>query len=180
MLILETERLRLRTWKDEDLFFLIKMNQDPRVMEYFPSLIGPKETELFVKKIEEHFKRKGYSLYAVERKDQGAFIGFIGFLDTQFQAPFTPATEIGWQLSFEHWNQGFATDGAKALIEYGFSHLMLKEIVSFTTAQNIRSIRVMEKLGMRRDLKGDFHHPKIDHASPLSKHLLYRLKTKSF
>ena len=80
MLILETERLRLRTWKDEDLFFLIKMNQDPRVMEYFPSLIGPKETELFVKKIEEHFKRKGYSLYAVERKDQGAFIGFIGFL----------------------------------------------------------------------------------------------------
>lgn len=93
-----------------------------------------------------HYKEKGFSLYAVELKNTGEMIGFLGLMPPSFEAHFTPAVEIGWRLSSTHWNQGYATEGAKAVLHYAFTSLNLPEVVSFTAVNNLASRRVMEKL----------------------------------
>ena len=180
MQILETDRLILRTWVDEDLESMLAINQDPQVMEYFPSLQDLDMTKNFIDKVNAHFKNHGYSLYAAARKDTNEFIGFIGLLIADFESHFTPATEIGWRLSSNHWGQGFATEGAKAVLDYAFRKLKIPEIVSFTAAGNAQSIRVMRKIGLQHNKTDDFDHPKLDDTSPLKRHVLYRLSREQY
>ncbi|MCB0512951.1 MAG: GNAT family N-acetyltransferase [Bacteroidetes bacterium] len=180
MKILETDRLILRTWVDEDLESMLAINQDPKVMEYFPSLQDLDMTKNFIAKVNAHFKNHGYSLYAAVRKDTNEFIGFIGLLIADFESHFTPATEIGWRLSSNHWGQGFATEGAKAVLDYAFRELKIPEIVSFTAAGNAKSIRVMQKIGLQHNEADDFNHPKLDDKSPLKRHVLYRLSRNDY
>src|SRR5690606_16732139 len=120
MKILETDRLILRTWLDSDLLPMFEINQDPQVMEYFPGLQDLKTTQNFITQVNNHFDKHGYSLYAAVRKDSNEFIGFIGLLFPDFKAHFTPTTEIGWRLSSKHWGKGYATEGAQAVLDYGF------------------------------------------------------------
>lgn len=173
--ILETNRLILRTWEDSDLQQMFAINQDPKVMEYFPGLQSLEMTKHFIDKVNQHFDNHGYSLYATIRKDTREFIGFIGLLTVDFEAHFTPATEIGWRLSSNQWGQGFATEGAKAVLDYAFRELKIPEIVSFTAEGNMKSIRVMQKIGLQRNPDDDFNNPKLDDSSPLKRHVLYRL-----
>ena len=180
MKILETDRLILRTWSDDDLQPMLAINQDPKVMEYFPGLQDLETTKNFITKVNDHFNKYGYSLYACERKDTNEFIGFIGLLIADFKAHFTPAIEIGWRLSSKHWGQGFATEGAKAALDYAFRELKISEIVSFTTAGNAKSIRVMEKIGLQHNVNDAFDHPKLDDTSPLKRHVLYRLSREKY
>ena len=180
MKILETDRLILRTWNDDDLQPMLAINQDPKVMEYFPSLQDVDMTKNFIDKVNAHFKNHGYSLYAAVRKDTNEFIGFIGLLIAEFESHFTPATEIGWRLSSSHWGQGFATEGAKAVLGYAFRELKIPEIVSFTAAGNAKSIRVMQKIGLQHNEVDDFDHPKLDDTSPLKRHVLYRLTKENY
>jgi len=173
--ILETDRLILRTWADSDLQPMHEINQDPKVMEYFPGLQDLKATKNFISKVNNHFDKHGYSLYACLRKDSNQFIGFIGLLIADFEAHFTPATEIGWRLSSKHWGQGFATEGAKAVLDYAFKELKVPEIVSFTAKDNSKSMRVMHKIGLQHNADDDFDNPNLDDNSPLKRHVLYRL-----
>ena len=170
----------LRTWHDEDLQPMLAINQDPKVMEYFPSLQELEMTKNFIAKVNAHFENHGYSLYATVRKDTNEFIGFIGLLMADFESHFTPATEIGWRLSSKHWGKGFATEGAKAVLDYAFRELKIPEIVSFTTAGNAQSIRVMQKIGLQHNESDDFDHPKLDDESPLKRHVLYRLSREKY
>jgi len=180
MEILETDRLILRTWNDSDLQPMCALNQDPKVMEYFPGLQGLEATKNLIVRINNHFEKHGYTLYATERKDSGEFIGFIGLFIPYFEAHFTPATEIGWRLSSKHWGQGFATEGAKAILDFAFRELKIPEIVSFTAQGNAKSIRVMQKIGLLSNSDDDFDHPKLDDASPLKQHVLYRLSREQY
>lgn len=179
-IILETERLILRAWHDDDLELMLDINQDPKVMEYFPSVLGLAETDLLIQKIRKHYDEHGFTLYAVERKDTHEFIGFIGLLSVGFEAKFTPAFEIGWRLSSEHWGQGFAPEGAQAVLDYAFNELDIPEIVSFTTVGNLKSRRVMEKIGLTHNPDDDFEHPKLPDDSPLKRHVLYKLTKKQY
>lgn len=97
-----------------------------------------------------------------------------------FSAPFTPAVEIGWRLAYEYWGKGYATEGALSCLNYGFGSLNLEEIVAFTAVLNTRSRAVMERLGMHQDPKDDFNHPKLPLDHPLSRHVLYRMKSVLF
>ena len=180
MKILETDRLILRTWNDNDLQSMLAINQDPKVMEYFPDLQDLEMTKNFINRVNNHFEKYGYSLYATARKDSGEFIGFIGLLMADFKAHFTPATEIGWRLSSKHWGQGLATEGAKAVLDYAFRELKLPEVVSFAAASNTKSIRVIQKIGLQHNAKDNFDHPKLKDASPLKRHVLYRLSRKEY
>jgi RimJ/RimL family protein N-acetyltransferase len=180
MKILETERLMLRTWNDNDVQPMLAINQDPKVMEYFPGLQDLEMTKNFIDKVNAHFENHGYSLYTTVRKDTNEFIGFIGLLIADFKAHFTPATEIGWRLSSNHWGQGFATEGAKAVLDYAFRELKIPEIVSFTAAGNAKSIRVMQKIGLQHNEADDFDPPKLDDESPLKRHVLYRLSREKY
>ncbi|HHT9843880.1 TPA: GNAT family N-acetyltransferase [Legionella pneumophila] len=180
MKILETERLLLRTFQEEDVESFIAINQDEKIMQFFPSIPSVKETIALIDRIIAHQEEHGFSLYAVEIKNTGEMIGFVGLISVSFEAHFTPAIEIGWRLSSKHWNQGHATEAANAVLEYAFKNIGLGEVVSFTSVLNKPSIRVMQKIGMNTCSEDDFDNPKIQADSPLVRHVLYRLKRSDY
>ena len=94
------------------------------------------------------YEKYGFTAYAIELKSNGELIGFIGLMVPSFEAHFTPAVEIAWRLASQHWGKGYATEAAKTIVDFAFITLKLEEIVSFTVENNIRSRRVMEKIGM--------------------------------
>ena len=176
---LRTDRLLLRRWRPEDREPFARLNADSRVMEFFPNALTREESDAAVDRIEAHFQQHGYGLWAVEIPDVAAFAGFVGLATPRFEAAFTPCVEIGWRLAAEHWGRGYATEGARAALEFGFGPLGLAEILSFTVPHNLRSRRVMEKLGMTHSHAGDFGHPLLPAGHPLSRHVLYRLRRSS-
>ncbi len=171
---LETERLTLRRWRESDRAPFAEMNADPRVMEYMPRTLSRAESDALADRIEQHFERHGFGLCATELRDERRFIGYIGLAVPTFEAPFTPCVEIGWRLAARYWGQGLATEGARAIVHLAFDALDLQELVSFTVPANLRSTRVMEKLGMVRD--SSFDHPGLPTGHPLRRHVLYRLR----
>ena len=172
---LRTDRLLLRLWRDPDRFPFRHINADPHVMEFFPEPLTTEASDALFHRARQHFNRHGFGPFAVELIATGTFIGFIGLSVPSFEAHFTPAVEIGWRLAFEYWGMGLATEGARAVVDYGFSRLGLRQIVSFTAPANIRSRRVMEKLGMTHDLADDFDHPRLPKGHRLRRHVLYRI-----
>ncbi|HEY2859204.1 MAG TPA: GNAT family N-acetyltransferase [Terracidiphilus sp.] len=173
-----TERLILRSWRHSDREPFARLNADPHVMEYFPATLSRAQSDVLVDRIETDLTQRGYGLSAAELRDTGEFIGFIGLSVPTFEAHFTspahPAVEIGWRLAAEHWGKGLATEGARAVLDHAFNHLHLSEVVSFTTAANLRSRHVMEKIGMERDPADDFEHPGLPAGHSLRSHVLYR------
>ena len=177
--VIVTSRLILRRWKDADKEPFAGLNADPNVMEFFPArLTLPQSDDLF-SKIQAHFRKHGFGLYAVELKAEGSFGGFVGLNVPSFHAHFTPCVEIGWRLSYAIWGRGLATEGAQAVVKHAREVLGLKEIVSFTVPPNVRSRRVMEKLAMTHDPADDFDHPQLPPGHPLRRHVLYRLRFDS-
>lgn len=172
--IIETERLILRTWQESDFEPMCAINQDSRVMEYFPRLQDKEVTRTLIQNINAHYEQYGFTLYAVELKKSAEFIGFIGLFTIDFDVAFAPAVEIGWRLAAKHWGQGYAPEGAKAVLDYAFNVLKLNEVVSMTAESNLKSRRVMEKIGMHWDPADDFDHPKVANG-PLKHHVLYRI-----
>jgi RimJ/RimL family protein N-acetyltransferase/aminoglycoside phosphotransferase (APT) family kinase protein len=175
---IKTERLILRPWRNEDLETFAKLNADPRVMEYFPSTLNREESNLMAEKIQRIIKERGWGWWAVSVPGISDFIGFIGLNSlekSRLPVHFSPAVEIGWRLAYEHWGKGYATEGARACLKYGFEKLGLNEIVSFTAVPNIPSQAVMKKIGMHHDPKDDFDHPKLQEGHNLRRHVLYRL-----
>ncbi len=176
---LHTPRLLLRRWRPEDRAPFVAMNADPVVMEHFPAPMTAGETDAQRARIEEHFAQRGFGLWAVEIPGVAEFAGFIGMTVPRFEAHFTPCVEIGWRLAAAHWSQGYATEGARAALAFGFDALKLPEIVSFTTPANVRSRRVMERLGMTHDERDDFDHPLLPAGHRLSRHVLYRIRSRT-
>ena len=173
--MLTTARLRLRPWRAEDIEPFAALNADPRVREFFPSVQTYQESADSMEHIRDHFQRRGFGLWAVELIGGAPFIGFIGLSVPSFEAPFTPCVELGYRLAFEYWGHGYAGEGSRAAIAFGFATVGLPEIVAMTAVGNERSRRVMERLGMRRNPADDFDHPNIVDGHPLRRHVLYRL-----
>jgi [ribosomal protein S5]-alanine N-acetyltransferase len=178
MTFIETDRLVLRTWREDDRAPFALMNADPDVMEFFPAKLDSAGSDALYDKIQAHFRDKGYGLWAVEEKADGAFSGFIGFYTATFPAPFTPCVEIGWRLRKESWGKGLATEGALACLPHAFNAFGFKEIYSFTSATNRRSERVMVKIGLRK--RGEFDHPSIQEGNSLRRHVLYGLNAEEY
>jgi len=144
-------------------------------MEFLPSVLDAAASDQMVERIEQHFEEHGFGLFAAELREEKAFIGFVGLSVPTFVAPFMPAVEVGWRLAAEYWGKGLATEGAPQVVRYGFEDVGLKSVVSFTVPQNVRSRRVMEKLGMVHDPGEDFEHPRLPEGHALRRHVLYRL-----
>jgi RimJ/RimL family protein N-acetyltransferase len=171
-IFIETPRLLLRQWKHSDQAPFIQLNQDKEVMEFFPSIKTGEETLAQIERIIQNITKHGYGFFALERKDNHEFIGFTGLTHPGFESYFTPCVEIGWRLSKANWGNGFATEAAKACLEFGFDNLGLKEIYSFTSIHNKRSENVMIKIGMVKE--GEFDHPLMDEGHFLRRHVLYK------
>lgn len=145
-------------------------------MEYFQAPLTRAESDAFIDRIEAHFDQHGFGFSAAELKDTGELAGLIGIAVPSFEAHFTPCVEIGWRLRADLWGRGLATEGAAAMLRYAFDTFGLREIVAYTVPANMRSRRVMEKLGMTRDPADDFDHPRIPEGHRLRRHVLYRFQ----
>ncbi len=171
---LRTERLLLRRWRAGDRAPFAALNADAEVMRHFPRTMTREASDRLAGLIEADLERQGWGLWALEERATGRFLGFTGLARAAFDAPFTPAVEIGWRLSRDAWGNGFATEAARAATEFAFRGLGLDELVAYTAEANARSRAVMGRLGMRHDAGGDFDHPHVVDGE-LRRHVLYRL-----
>jgi RimJ/RimL family protein N-acetyltransferase len=171
-----TARLRLRPWRPSDYEPFAQLNADPQVMAHFAGMLSRPQSDALATRIREDIERHGFGFWAVEIPGVPPFAGFIGLSVPRFTAPFTPCVEIGWRLARVRWGQGYATEGAAAALRVGFERLRLPEIVAFTVPGNVRSRRVVEKLGMVRNPADDFDHPLVAEGHPLRRHVLYRIR----
>ena len=177
---LPTERLILRRWRQSDREPFARLNADPEVMLHFERTLTREESDAFVDRIEARFEERGYGLWAVERREDGAFLGFTGLAYQTFEAPFTPCVEVGWRYDKFAWGHGYATEAGREALRFGFVEANLDEIVSLTSTGNLASRRVMERIGLHRDPAADFDHPAIPAGHPLRRHVLYRLSREEF
>jgi RimJ/RimL family protein N-acetyltransferase len=171
-----TPSLLLRRWRPEDREPFARLNADPRVMESFPACLTREESDREIERFGAHFELHGFGIWAVERRNAPGCLSCMGLRVTTLPAPFTPGVEILWKLAAEYWGQGLASEGAREVLRYGFGPLALGEIVAFTIAGNVRSRRVMEKIGLRHSPAEDFDHPNLPVAHPLRRHMLDRAK----
>ena len=153
------------------------MNADPTVMEFFPSTLDAPASDALIERFRDEIARVGFCPWAVETMQTAVFIGFVGLHEVRSELPFSPAIEIGWRLARPFWGHGYATEAGVAALDFGFGSIGLEEIVSFTSAVNLRSQRVMMRLGMTRDPLEDFDHPGVAENHLLRPHVLYRVRS---
>ena len=162
----------LRQWKDSDEGPVGEMNADEEVMRFFPRMRTKDESIAFLAKARAMIEQDGWGLWAVEA--DGDFAGFTGLAKPTLKAHFTPCVEIGWRFRREFWGRSIAYSAALAAEQFAFENLNVPELVSFTAAINVRSRRLMDRLGFVRNPNDDFLHPELDASSPLRPHVLYR------
>ena len=112
-----TPRLLLRQWRSADCAPFAALNADPRVMGFFPSPLTREESDALADRCESHIGASGWGVWAVERKDTGDFIGFVGLNVPTAPLPFAPCTEVAWRLAFDHWGHGFTVVGNPADVD---------------------------------------------------------------
>ena len=171
---LETERLLLRQWSKDDYSAFATMNADSVVMEYYPNTLTSEQSDALAEKFENMIAQQGWGFWALELKDQASFIGFVGLNEPGYTLPVTPCVEIGWRLDKKYWGRGYATEAAKAVLDFSFNKLNLNEIFSFTPASNLRSRALMERLNML-NTEQNFSHPLVPANNLLSEHVLYKI-----
>lgn len=176
---IETARLILRPWNDDDLDPWFEMNADPRVMEFFQATYDRAKAGAVAAWMREVNERNGYGWWIIEIKDGDRFAGVVMFDDVDIETPFIPAKEIGWRLPVAAWGQGYATEAARAMLDLGFTRYGCDEIFAMTAVRNKRSERVMQRLGMERRPELDFDHPRIPEGHPLRRHITYRARRRT-
>ena len=175
---IHTERLRLRYWEERDLPYLIELNQDKDVMEYFLHPLTASESHTFYQRMQQHLLEHQFSLSVVEHIATGEWMGYAGCMQANFEAAFTPCVEIGWKFHKKWWGNGYATEAAKAWLHYAFAELSIPRIYSFTSIHNIRSEAVMKRIGMQKT--GEFNHPKVPANHHLNLHVIYAINKVQF
>jgi len=174
--MLKTSRLLLRPWREDDFLWFAKLNEDSEVMEHFPAIPSRERSFEVARKLQAKIDDQGWGLWAVEVIGGAPFIGFVGLDEVDEDVPCAPAIEIGWRLARAHWGKGYATEAGLRSLDYAFSERGWPEVVAMTALTNIRSERVMQRLGMVRDLAADFDHPRVPDGHPVQRHMLYRIR----
>lgn len=175
---IETERLYLRQWQASDFAIFAAMNADPEVMKYFPKLLSAKVSDIIGNKCQQLIEDNGWGFWALSLKEisnkNDAFIGFVGLNQTHADMSFAPCVEIAWRLRKEFWGQGYATEAARASLDFAFSELALEEVVAFTAVINKRSQLLMKRIRMT-DTQNNFYHPALESNHLLAEHVLYKI-----
>ena len=171
--IFTSKRLGFRSWEEADIPQLAEINADKEVMEFFPATHSEKETREFIQKMQVQYEQKGFCYFAVDKLENSELIGFIGLSEQNFSSSFTPCIDIGWRLKKNEWKKGYASEGAKACLNFAFSQLSIERVFSIAPVVNTRSQAVMKKIGMRQVMI--FNHPKLLNDRRLEKCVLYEI-----
>ena len=181
--MIETERLYLRQWQASDFAPFAEMNANPEVMEYFPKLLTTSMSNTIAKKCQTLIEDNGWGFWAVSRKSgsnkSDDFIGMVGLNNVHADMPFAPAVEIAWRLHKDYWGLGYATEAARAALDFAFTELALEDVVAFTAVINKRSQKLMQRIGMT-DTQDNFSHPMLDADHRLVEHVLYKITRKQW
>jgi ribosomal-protein-alanine N-acetyltransferase len=171
--VIETERLILRPWRDDDRAPFVAMSADPAVMETLGGVLSEAQALAEIARREAVIACFGFGRWVVERRADGAFIGVVGLAPVHKSLPLPAGFEMGWRLARDAWGQGYATEAARAAIQHGFERGGLTEVLAFTSPPNLRSQAVMDRLGMTRTPTLDFDHPALAPEHPLRRHLVW-------
>jgi len=182
VIILETERLRLRAWAETDRELFAEINNDPTVMEFFPFRRTRAEADALFDRNNRNIFETGFGFFALALRENDAPVGFCGLARTDLEPHLPDGTvEIGWRLALRHWGKGYVTDAARALLDYGFGERKLGEIVAIAVQANTRSTAVMKRIGMRPDSMRDFDHSGVPDTHPqLKRHVLYAITAEEW
>ncbi|WP_201591722.1 GNAT family N-acetyltransferase [Psychrobacter fozii] len=172
--MIETERLYLRQWRASDFAIFAEMNADLEVMKYFPKPLSPKVSDAIANKCSQLIKDKGWGFWAVSLKETDTFIGMVGLNEAHADMSFAPAVEIAWRLHKDYWGQGYATEAARASLNFAFDTLGFDEVVAFTAVINEHSQLIMQRIGMS-NTQQNFYHPMLDSNHRLAEHVLYKI-----
>ncbi|CAH2604055.1 GNAT family N-acetyltransferase [Rhodovastum atsumiense] len=173
-MILQSERLILRPWREADRVPLAALSSDPQVMRFFAVIRDRAQSDAWMDRTQAHIDRHGFGVWAAEAPGVADLIGFVGLSTIPADTPVPAGVELVWTLAAAYWGRGYAPEAARLVAKYGFGRLHLPEILAFTAAVNAPSRRVMEKIGMRHDPVGSFDHPRVA-PGVLRRHVLYRL-----
>lgn len=171
--LFQSKRLGFRTWNSSDIEKMSRIDTDSQAMEFMPTIKSLQETSAFVTRMQRLFNEKGYCYFAVDVLENSQFVGFIGLAEQTYEADFTPCVDIGWRLDPRCWDRGYATEGAKRCLSFGFEELNLREIYAISPIINIRSINVIEKIGMVK--VKEFIHPQLRNNERLRDCVLYQV-----
>ena len=172
---LRTARLLLRQWKESDIDAWCAMNADAEVRKYFPKVNSREESVAEAERIRASINQHGWGMWALEVPGVLPFAGFVGLNNPGFAAPWQPAVEIGWRLARSAWQQGYATEGATAALDFAFTHLQLPQVMAMSVTTNAPSHRVMERIGLSPWPEMDFDHPRVPVDWPLKRHIVHRI-----
>ena len=175
--IAETDRLILRTWEPADRAEFLRHCNTPAVTRYLGGVQSAEESSAAFERIDAYQRDSGHTFWIVERKSDGALLGFCGLKSVGDEGmPIDGEVEIGWRLREDAWGQGYAREAAEAALAWGWKNLGASRIVAITTPGNEPSWRLMERLGMTRRPELDFAHPNIPPGDPFSAHITYVLE----
>lgn len=172
--MIETERLLLRQWREEDREPWASLNADPEVMEHFPASLTREENDAAMSRQVALIADTGRGFMALERRTDGAFLGFVGVKPSPADLPFGAAPEIGWRLARHAWGVGYAGEAARAALADAFAR-GAERVVSFTATPNLRSRAVMTRIGLHRRPDLDFDHPALPKGHRLERHVVHAL-----
>lgn len=177
---LETERLVLRSWRDGDRFPFAAMSADPAVMEHLDGVVTAAESDAIIDRLVGVDLDQGHTFWAIERRADGAFLGFCGL--RRGGHPDTPVPielEIGWRLARHAWGQGYAKEAAQASLDWGWANKPDNRITAWTVQANTASWGLMLRLGMVHRPELDFDHPRFADDHPLRRHIVYTIDRSS-
>ena len=172
---IETARLRLRSWREEDRAPFAAICADPRVMATLGPVMDRTASDALLDRVRSIEATHGHTFWALERNADAALIGWCGVIRGN-AGPVDGKAEIGWRLAHEAWGQGYATEAARASLDWLFANLPDDAAWAITSAGNQRSRAVMERLGMRYHPELDFDHPRIAEGDPLRRHVTYSVQ----
>ena len=177
---LRTARLVLRPWTADDRVPFAAMNADPEVRRFFPSLLTRAQSDASADFLAGQFERTAYGPWAVEIPGVTPFAGFVGVWETAADMRPLGRIEIGWRLARAQWGRGYATEGARAALDFAFGPGGLDALVAFVAPGNHASRAVMDRIGLIEDPDAAFDHPRLPEGHALRRHLLYRATRATF
>lgn len=145
-----SKRIGFRSWNTGDVISQAKINADPKVMEFFPATQSIEQTAAFIERMQKLYDEKGYCYFAIDKLDNREHIGFLGINWQTFESDFTPCVDIGWRIKSSEWNKGYATEGGLRCLEYAFIDLKIDRVHSIASKVNVKSIKIMQNIGMKK------------------------------